>query len=278
MVSFEEIFGLAYQLKRIEDLIFKLQIHFNGVLLVALFFDPKGRNPRKVFYDETKTIVDNLNNEISQFNKILRCLKHLRAHELEKVDIKKIKKIVFEPGSNLPEKRKYVHLKLNTTLTPLRNSIKNFFLSFENIYIPFGGKGKKYLLRKKIRENILKALDVYSIGHAEIAVFIVGKTLEMSVKDYLKTLCKMRKISYKIKEIDNWDFDTCINILKKHKFLTPTQYSKIMSVKWDRNIFAHPSKIRDIKIALEDCDAITKIGVNSIHYIEKQIIKFQKKN
>ncbi len=274
MVGFEEIFATAYHLKRIEDIIFQLRTDFNGVLLVALMYDKKGRNPKNVFFKRTKEIVDKLNKEISLFNKNhKKYLKQLRANNLENIDIKKIKKIISEHKAEESLGRKHTHLKLNSTIIPLKISIRNFFNSFDNIFIPFGGRDRKYSLRKKIKRNLIEALDIYSIGYYTTAVFIVGRTLERAIRDYIKKLKSNKKINYQIKEINKWTFHDCIKILKKEKFLTISQYSKIMSVKWDRNTFGHPATLRDTNLAKKDCDAIITIGINSIQYIEKQIDK-----
>ncbi len=50
----------------------------------------------------------------------------------------------------------------------------------------------------------------------------------------------------------------------------------MMSVKWDRNIFGHPSKKADLIEAKDDADAIIKIGVNIIQLMEKRIYRLKK--
>jgi len=81
-------------------------------------------------------------------------------------------------------------------------------------------------------------------------------------------LVKMKRINRKIKEIKEADFDKSIHILRKEKIISPTQYSKIMSVKWDRNIFGHPVKRKDAAQSLKDAEAIIKIGMNLIDFLE----------
>ncbi len=280
MVGFDDIFNLTRLLNTIESSIFRIQTHFNGVRLVALFYDSDvGSDEKKVkkkFYERSKERIDELNRLISVFNNLLNTkFKHLRAEMLVKVNLKSIKKIINEHKDNSHLGRRHTHLKLNNTLIPLLNSEENFLKSLDDLYLPFGGPNRKFKTPKKVRINIKEAFDVYSIGYLGTSVFIIGKTLEMVITDYLKELKKCKKINYTMNEINSWNFDTKINILKKEKLLAPNQYSKMMSVKWDRNIFGHPSKKTDLIEAKNDADAIIKIGVNMIQLIENRIYKLK---
>ena len=74
MVGFETIFYFAMELKRMEDLKMHLKVHFNGVSLVALYFENKVEEKRvkKTFFIRVSKIVKDLNSEIKIFNKQLK--------------------------------------------------------------------------------------------------------------------------------------------------------------------------------------------------------------
>jgi len=278
MVSLDDIFQLARLLNAIDSSTFRVQTTFNGVRLVALFYDPEvGSDAKKVkkkFYERLKKEIDELNRLISIFNDLLETkYRHLGNERLVEVDLVSIKKIINEHTDNSHLGRRYTHLKLNNTLSPLLNSKENFLKNLDDLYLVFGGPNRKFKIRKKTRENLKEAFDVYSIGCMGTSVFIIGKTLEMLCEDYLIKLKKCKRINYKLKEIRNWNFETKINILHKEKLLSSNQYSKIMSIKWDRNIFGHPSKKTDLTEARNDADAMIKIGVNMIQLLENKIEK-----
>lgn len=301
MARFDDIFFYALLLSNIREHTHILKEMFNGVLLTSLMYENKKEEKRKKkrFYEKTKEEVIKLNHRISMFNKWKNeQFRHVDAGDLEKVDLKNIKKIIYEHKGDYKidksKKRKFnekleeyiigtgtsasslskrnTHLKLDNTLIQSINSQIKFLENMEKmIYLPFGGKGRKFKVRKNVEFYISEAIDIYSSGFFEIAVFIIGRTLEGTITDYLIILKKNKKINYKIKEIKTWDFENKINILKKENYLTPSQFSKIMSIKWDRNILGHYSTHSEIKQVRNDADATIKIGLNLIEYLERKI-------
>ena len=91
-----------------------------------------------------------------------------------------------------------------------------------------------------------------------------------------KELKKSNKINNTPAEINKWSFDTKLQILRKNGFLSQPQFSKMMSLKWDRNIFGHPSKSLETKQAMDDADAMIKIGINAIRLVERKIVSIKK--
>ena len=67
-----------------------------------------------------------------------------------------------------------------------------------------------------------------------------------------------------------------INILYKEKCITESQKSKLLSVKWDRNICAHPASKKELRIIKDDSDAIIRLAMNLINIFESKLVKFEK--
>lgn len=132
---------------------------------------------------------------------------------------------------------------------------------------------KDTTLRKNTREDIEKAATCYSFGLGGEAVFALGKILERLSKEYLKALINAKKIRRKIDNFDKLDFDSCINILNKEKKITPNQYSKILSIKWDRNTFGHSSSRKQIKESFESVKPSIEMAKRLIYILESKISK-----
>jgi len=267
MVGFETIFYFAMELKRIEDLKMHLKIHFNGVSLVALYFEneTEEKKVKKTFFIRVSKVVKDLNSEIKIFNKQLKNnFKHLDAREIELIDLNEIEKIISEHKNVTSLGRDHTILKLNNCLIKTENSIKNLFHSFDNLHIPFGGKNKTLKVDRPTFKIIKEAFDVYSLGYSETSVFLMGKGLEYTITKYLKRSIIQKKIPYTYKEFLKWTFHRKIGILKEEKIISQNDYSKIMSIKWDRNISGHPSKKSEIKKLRDDADAMIKLSINKI--------------
>ena len=66
------------------------------------------------------------------------------------------------------------------------------------------------------------------------------------------------------------DFHSKIGFLKG-KIITDVRWTKLMSIKWDRNIFAHPNTKKEIKDAERDAKAMIILAVNQIEFFSKKI-------
>jgi len=267
MVGFEGIFNFAMQLKRIEDIKLHLRTNFNGILLVALYFEDANeeKKRKKEFFNRTSKIVKDLNSEIKKFNKYLnKYFTYLNSRGIEQVDLNKIKEIISEHKEITSLAREHTILKLNNCLIKTNNSIENVFSSFHNLYFPFGGKNKKFELDELLFKIIKEAFDIYSLGYFETSVFLIGKGLEYTITKFLKKCLGKKKIPYTLKDLKKWTFHKKIDILNEEELISKSDYSKIMSVKWDRNISGHPSRKRELIKLRDDADAIIKIGLNKI--------------
>ncbi|MCK5624832.1 DUF4145 domain-containing protein [Candidatus Pacearchaeota archaeon] len=273
MPSFEEIFGLATYLKEIENLKINLRVNFNGVLLTALYFKNKSEEKERKdkFFNRNKEIIEEINKEINKFNlKLKEKYKFLPLKSLEIINLEYIKKIIYEHQGKDSTSRKYTLLQLNNCLLDFENSIKNFLDSFEIQLIPFKGRDVTDFLNEENGIMVKEAFDIYSIGYFGTAVFLMGKCLEKNITDFLKKNVNKNKIKYPLNEIEKCTFHQKINILKNETFISESDYSKIMSIKWERNIAVHPSKKEEIEKLMADSSGTITLCIN-------QIINFQKK-
>jgi len=299
MADFKYIMTLSFLVRIIMESISKVEQTYYGARILRYENKKEMIEKKERFYSAVKKELTELNENISMFNQFIRGeLKYANFTNIPKVNVKRVKKIIddhkgdypVEYDENLEFKEKIIKhvmaedssasslsrkntiLKLEKTLTDVKYSISNFLKEVDMLFSPFNQyEDEKF--SKNTRMEINKAKDCFSIGLMGETVFIIGKILENLSTKYLILLKKANKINYKTSEIKKWDFETKINILKKEKMLTPNQYSKLMSVKWDRNIFGHPSKTSDIKQSMKDAKAMVIIGLNFISYLESKIAK-----
>ncbi len=249
--------------------------------------------------------VELTNKKIAEFNKFKNEeFQYLKADNIEKLNFGKIAKIIkshkenykfesprdkdpnvdtkivdraiieFYTGEgNSPSSisSKNISLRLAAILRESELSVNRMMEQcFINPYVPFGGIKRKFNTRKHISLYLQQASDLYTLGFGDLSLFVIGKCLEKSITNYFYILNKNHKIG-KNKNIKYINFDTKINILHKYKFLTEREFSKIMSVKWDRNGIAHPLHTNEYRQVKLDIDGMIQIGINQVELTEKKI-------
>ena len=278
MASLNSIFNLAMLLKRIEDLKYNLSANYNFILLDSAYINKlsndnvKGGNKRKKeLLKRIKINIANINKLITLFNKALtKYFPYLRARPITPINFNEINNIIIE--HNKPGKIAGEHtvLKIRNAINKTDQSIGEFIQSFDNLFLLFDYQGD--IKTDKYTDKIIEeAFDIYSIGHFETALFLMGKCLDYLITKYLKLCAQKKIINYKVGTIQSWTFDTKINILKRHNLVTENDYSKIMSIKWDRNISGHPSTVKELKKLRNDSEAMIRLSVNQIMEISKKI-------
>lgn len=280
MPSFEDIFGLAMHLKRIEDLKLGLRTNFNGALLVALYFENESEEKEKKdnFFNRNKEIIDEINEEIKRFNlKLEKDYSFLPTKPLEIINLEKVKKIIYEHQGKDSNSREHTILKLTNCLLDSENSIKNFLDSFEIQLMPFLGRKLPKEIGEENYRLVKEAFDIYSLGYFETSVFLMGKCLEKCITEFLRKNIEKGKIINTLEELDNWSFDTKINRLRKEKLISDSDYSKIMSIKWDRNISGHPSEKEEIEKLRRDSSGIITLCINKIIDFSKKLKEVKSK-
>ncbi|MBI2176001.1 DUF4145 domain-containing protein [Candidatus Woesearchaeota archaeon] len=276
MVAFDTVFGLARRLNSIEYSLLDLNVQCNAILIGTLSYKNKKEEKKEKteLINKIKPKIKELNLKITHFNKIKNKLfTFLNSRDLEYVNFEDIENIIDQHKDDSKIGREHTLLKIHNAEQPLITSISNFFHSFDSMFIPFGGSKRKWRLRNKVYVYFRDIMHIYSFGFLEAATFLCARTLEEVVTDYLKFFKKYKKVKFKLKEIDSWDFDNKINILKKEKLISHSQYTKMLSIKWDRNIYAHPSKKSDHFQLKQDADAMIKITTNMVQFIESKISK-----
>jgi hypothetical protein len=252
---------------------------------------------KKDFFETLKNEILKINKDISLFNKMIRfgLNKFATIDKLQPIQLSSMRKIIYEHKCNLPRKndgldgftldlfakddsasslaRKNTILKLEQILMITKQSMTNFAKNLDKIEEPYGKILEKKPIKSEVKNEIEKSISCFSIGLTGEATLIIGRILEKLSRDYLIKLKKENKIDYKVQEIKSADFDTKINMLKKAKAISPSQYSKIMAIKWDRNIFSHPSRQVDIRLSAKDSKAIISLGCSLIEFFEKKLMK-----
>lgn len=295
MNDFRSLFAYIGLIDLIKRDISLLEGLFHSVLLTALMPDVKkqikDREVKNRYYNSVKEKIEELNEQISWFNLLNRgTFSYLLAPKLKRISLFPIKKKIFEHKSfdkgkeeNIDDwilgegdsqsslSKKNTYLGLVKSLEPTKNLMSQFLNSLvRHYYLPIK-KNEFQFVSSSVKKDFKEFLALYSLGFIEQAAFVIYKSLERNVTLYLLFLKKKGKITYKKKEILSWDFENKINILRKEEFLTPNQTNKILSIKWDRNVFGHPSNRFNLNQAKKDADALIRVGLNLIRFLEKRI-------
>lgn len=272
------------------------EIHL-GVLIHSLRYEDKKESVKKKkdFYDSLKKEILLVNQDINSVNTIITfgLNKYANIEKLKPISLTIIKEVIYKHKDGFPREsksfksfekelfaesdsasslsRKNTIMRLQSVLFMTKQSMGRFVKSLDSLKEPYGKILENKNIRLTIKNEIEKSMSCYSIGLIGEATLIIGRILEKISSDYLFKLKRNKKVNYKIKTIREADFDTKINLLRKSKSISSSQYSKIMAIKWDRNIFSHPSKQIDIRISIKDAKSIISLGCNLIEFFEKKL-------
>lgn len=133
-------------------------------------------------------------------------------------------------------------------------------------------------------KEITDAVNIFEIGCPREAIGAIGRVLETAIDDFLIEANKQHKIPLSQGRRKSMDFDNKIKFLassnnqgrKKPIVITPNEESKMLSVKWDRNIGDHPADEAEIKQLVQDSRAILELGINMISLTKKKKDELQK--
>ncbi len=296
MFNFKLIFAIGTVFNSINERLKQIEGIHLGILIHSLRYKNKkeGIEKKKDFFESLRKEILLINKDIALFNRMIRfgLNKFTNIEELQPISLTSIKKIIYKHKGDLPTEtkgfdgyasdlfaendsasslsRKNTIMKLQNVLFITKQSIGNFAKSLDKLKEPYGNILESKNIREGIKNEVKKSMSCYSIGLIGEATLIIGRILEKLTEDYLIKLNKRKRINYTLKIIKEADFDTKINLLKKEKAISSSQYSKISAVKWDRNIFSHSSKQVDIKISIKDAKSIISLGCNLIEFFEKK--------
>jgi hypothetical protein len=273
---FESVFSLARFLSRIEFEFLTITVNSNGFF--HFNYDEKsGRRKKEELLSELKVNFKQVNRMICQFNKIKNDeFAFLRSEDIILADFDEFAQIVREREFTDAGK-KHALYRRDVFFEKLHKSISDFVHSFDKMLDVFGGPNRKWRMRRKNFRKLAEIMSIYSFGFFESAVIVCSKHLDELITEYLKLLKRVKRINHKMKEINAWDFDTKINILRKERKITENQKVKLLSIKWDRNSCAHPVRKSELSLIKSDADAIILLSVNSLQYFETRICALYKK-
>ncbi|MBI2541127.1 hypothetical protein HYV80_00255 [Candidatus Woesearchaeota archaeon] len=275
MVSFQNVFELARLLNSIEHLVYDIKRDTHFLLIQAILPGGSYIQYAKELLIELEPKVNKINKKIKHFNKIRNeYFEFIRCKDLSTINFYFLKSIILKHNDFTTNGRKLAVLERDKVFQPLEISINSFFESFRYVVEVFGGSRRKWNTRAKCHDVIRELMELYSFGFFESTVLLCGCFLEELVTDYLKLLKNKKLIKYKFEEINKWDFETKINILYKENKITKItegQKSKLLSIKWDRNICAHPATKKEREQIRNEVDAIIISTLNIMQEIESKI-------
>lgn len=268
-----------------------------GLFINSLRYDneAQGKEEKAKYLSSLKNQIEKINKKVSTFNVIRKFAfgEKSRLVKLPLIDFSQIKKIVLKHKGDYPREenglanfteeflgttdsasslaRKHTALLLRNSMMPLRIELGRFVESLKSLeepYQEFYKNKKKY--RKIVSREIEKSVICYSVDLKGEAVFIIGRLLENLCTEWLFFLKRKGSTELKAVDIANLDFDQKLNRLHyKLNKISPSQFSKAMALKWDRNTFGH--KIGKLNELSKDADSNIKTGINLITFIESKV-------
>lgn len=287
--------SILAEIKALLDLTEELYL---GLLINSLRYksEVEGREEKKKYLLSLRNQTEKINKQVKGFNVIRRHAfgEKSKITKLTPINFSHLRRIVLNHKGDYPEEkglknfvnellgntdsasslaRKHTALLLRNALMPLRIELNRFIESlrlFEEPYQEYLEKKKK--VRIIVSREIEKSIVCYSVNLNGEALFIIGRLLENLSTEWLIQLKRQGAIQLQNAKIEELDFDQKLNRLcHVHKKITHGQFSKAMSLKWDRNIFGH--KIRKLNDLNKDSGSNIRIGVGLVMLFESKIKK-----
>ena len=133
-------------------------------------------------------------------------------------------------------------------------------------------------LEPYVRE-IADAVNIFEIGCPREAIGAIGRVLETAIDHFLIEANMQHKIALSERRRKSMNFDTKIRFLasgrssggrRKPVVITQSEESKMLSIKWDRNIGDHPADGAEIQQLVQDSRAILELGISMIGLMKKK--------
>lgn len=214
-----------------------------------------------------KTEVDGTNKQIKAANRLLSLLEQNR--KILPIDYIAIKNVIDERFSEkLGEKKSQTlsnenfKLKIEKIITSTRESIFDL-VNYLNEVEKFNQLEK---LNDGYNDGVEEAIDIYSFGHLNTSLFVLGRTLEDVLDDALRDLMKTKKIQKII--LSKTKYEAKIGILMNANFLDERLFHELNTVRIDRNDTGHPTKKRFTR---EECENAIQRVILIIEKLQKKI-------
>lgn len=121
------------------------------------------------------------------------------------------------------------------------------------------------------RDDIILALELLTIGHPRMALFVLGRTLEDALMKFFR---QRRFKGTPAAKKSKMDLDSVIKFLGYNKgILTPSTTEKMLSLKWDRNVGGHPASEVEIEQLHATSRQMFEMGVVLVKGVLKLINK-----
>jgi hypothetical protein len=129
-------------------------------------------------------------------------------------------------------------------------------------------------------KEIWDAVKIFEIGCPREAIGAIGRVLETSIDNYLVKANKKHKIQLSETKRKSMTFDQKIRYLasgngghgrKKQVLIKPNEESKMLSIKWDRNVGDHPASVDEINSMVRDSKALLELGINMIRFMHAKM-------
>lgn len=128
-------------------------------------------------------------------------------------------------------------------------------------------------------KEITDAAVILEVGCAREAVAAVGRILETAIDRFLIEANRRHKIALAEERRKSMKFHNKIEFLasdnykgrKKPRFIGESEKTKMLSVKWDRNIGDHPATEEEIDQMVRDSKEIFGIGISMIKLMKEKV-------
>lgn len=222
----------------------------------------------KKLVNHIKIEVGEINKQIRSGNRLLNLLKF--GKQIQLVDFISIKAAIDERFSDVFKEdrsqevsNQNLKLKLSSLISKTSKSIFDLTI-YAKEKETFDGLKK---INKKYRDGIEEAIDIYSFGHRNTSLFILGKTLELVLNDSIKKQVKEKETKRII--LSKTKYISKIGILKESRFIDERLFHELNTIRIDRDDTGHPTKR---KCTTEECKNTISRVILIISQLERKLI------
>jgi hypothetical protein len=274
-ISFALSLKLGIFIENINRRVDRLYPHIESSLMMHNLYESFPLKDNKKRFDEnhSKLItyindeVKGINKQIKGANRILKLLKYKR--QILPIDFISIRTAINERFNEIFKESKpqeisnqNLKLKLSNVISKTSKSIFDL-ITYAKDRESFEGVDKLTKIYQDLVEN---AIDIYSFGHFNTSLFLLGNTLEYVLDDSIRKLIKDKKIRRiyprKTKYINK------IGILKENKFIDERLFHELNTVRIDRDETGHPT---NRKCSSEECQNMINRVILIISQLQKKL-------